>query len=49
MVRVLILIHQNVAEAPMILLSNQWLVFQQLHRCHDQIIEVQRIRFAHSL
>ena len=49
MVGVLVLVHENVAEAPVVVLGDQRVVAQQLDRAHDEVVEVQRVRGAHTL
>ncbi len=44
MVRVLILVHQDVAEPPAVLLTHFRKGVKQIHRGHDQIVEIQGVR-----
>ena len=48
-VRVLVLVHEDVAEAPMVVLGDQRVLAQQVDRAHDEVVEVQRVRCAHAL
>ena len=48
-VGVLVLVHEDVAEAPVVVLGDQRVVAQQLDRAHDEVVEVQRVRGAHAL
>ncbi len=49
MVGVLVLVHQDVAEAPVVMLGDQRVIAQQVDRAHDEVVEVQRVRGAHAL
>ena len=49
MVRVLVLVDQDVAEAPVVVLGDQRVVTQQVDRAHDEVVEIQRVRGAHAL
>ena len=49
MVRVLVLVDQDVTEAPVIVLGDQRIIAQQLNRAHDEVVEIQRVRGAHTL
>ena len=48
-VRVLVLVDQDVAESPVIVLGDQRVVAQQFNRTHDEVVEIQRVRGAHTL
>ena len=48
-VRVLVLVNQDVTEAPVIVLGDQRIVAQQFNRTHDEVVEIQRVRGAHTL
>ena len=49
MVRVLVFVHEDVAEAPVVVLGDQRVLTQQIDRAHDEVVEVQRVRGAHAL
>ena len=48
-IRVLVLIHQNVLEAPVVIVANFRRDFQQAHGFQQQIVEIERIRLAQLL
>ena len=48
-VRILILIDEDVLEAALILRANLFIILQQLHRNHEQIIEIHRVVFLQLL
>ena len=49
MVRVLVLVHEDVAEAAVVVLGDQRVLAQQVDRAHDEVVKVQRVRGAHAL
>ena len=49
MVRVLILIDQDMAEATMVVLSDRRVVFEQAYRARNQVIKVQSIGLGKTL
>ena len=48
-VRVLVLVHEDVAEAAVVVLGDQRVLAQQVDRAHDEVVKVQRVRGAHAL
>ena len=48
-VRVLILVHADVAETLLVVLQNLGMPTEQEHRLHDDIVEIQRVGFAQDL
>ena len=49
MVRVLVFVHEDVSEAAVVVLGDQWVIAQQLDRAHDEVVEIQGVRGAHAL
>ena len=48
-VRVLVFVHEDVAEVAEVVLGDQRVLAQQVNRAHDEVVEVQRVRGAHAL
>ena len=46
-VRVLILIDEDVAETPVIVLGEEAVAGEELHGPHDEVVEIEGVRFAH--
>ena len=49
MVRVLILIDQDVAEAPVVVLGDRRIVFEQSNRASNEVVEVQGVGLRKAL
>ena len=49
MVRVLILIDQDVAEAPVVVLGDRRIVFEQSNRARNEVVEVQGVGLRQAL
>ncbi len=48
-VRVLVLIHQQIMKAPVVVMPHRFRDFQQPHRFQQQVVEIHRVRFAQLL
>ena len=48
-VRVLIFVDEDVAESPVVVLGNGPILFEKLNGAHDEIIEIEGVRFAQAL